>query len=102
MTRGDVWLAAIGRKRRPVLVLTRTEVIDVRVLVTVAEITTVRRGLATEIDFDHAEAGVDRESVINSDGLHTVSQTTLTTRVGKVEEETMERVCAAISYGFGC
>jgi len=27
--RGEVWLAEIGRKRRPVLVLTRSEVIDV-------------------------------------------------------------------------
>ena len=42
MRRGEVWLANVGRKRRPVLVLTRNEVIDVRELVTVAERTCPR------------------------------------------------------------
>lgn len=32
MTRGEIWLARVGRKTRPVLVLTRAEVIDVRAL----------------------------------------------------------------------
>lgn len=102
MNRGDVWLAEVGRKRRPVLVLTRTEVIDVRTLVTVAEITTAARGLAAEVEFDHAAAGVDQASVINCDGLHTLRQTTLTTHVGEVDESTMARVCAAVSYAIGC
>ncbi len=102
MNRGDVWLAEVGRKRRPVLVLTRTEVLDVRTLVTVAEITTTRRGLAAEVDFDHAMAGVDRKSVINCDGLHTIAQTTLTARVGEVDDSTMEQVCSAVSYALGC
>ena len=35
MNRGEVWWAEVRRKRRPVLVLTRPEVIDVRELVTV-------------------------------------------------------------------
>ena len=102
MNRGDVWLAEVGRKRRPVLVLTRTEVIDVRSLVTVAEISTSARGLAAEVRFDHAAAGLDRASVINADGLHTVAQSTLTGRVGEVDDATLERVCAAVSYALGC
>jgi hypothetical protein len=44
--RGELWLAQVGRKKRPVLILTRSEVIDVRELVTVAEVTTSVRGLA--------------------------------------------------------
>ena len=36
MRRGELWLAQVGRKKRPVLILTRSEVIDVRRLVTVA------------------------------------------------------------------
>ena len=102
MNRGDVWLAEVGRKRRPVLVLTRTEVIDVRSLVTVAEISTSARGLAAEVGFDHVAAGLDRASVINADGLHTVAQSTLTGRVGEVDDATLERVCAAVSYALGC
>ena len=82
MIRGEVWLAEAGRKRRPVLVLTRSEVLDVRALVTVAEITTSIRGLAAEVLINHLEVGLDEESAINCDGLHTVTQASLTTLVG--------------------
>lgn len=102
MTRGDIWLAEVGHKRRPVLVLTRPEVIDVRALATVAEITTSRRSIAAEVDFDHGSAGLDRPSVINCDGLHTITKASLTTHIGSVDEATMERVCAAIGYALGC
>ena len=102
MTRGEIWLAQAGRKKRPVLILTRPEVIDVRELVSVAEVTTTIRGLAAEVDFDHADAGLDRPSVINCDGIHTIHQGSLAARVGEVREETMTKVCSAISYALGC
>jgi mRNA interferase MazF len=102
MKRGEVWLAEVRRKRRPVLVLTRSEVLDVRALVTVAELSTSARGLAAEVAIDHVAVGLDRESVINCDGLHTVAQTTLTTLVGEVDGTTMTRVCTAVSYALGC
>lgn len=102
MTRGEVWLAQAGRKKRPVLVLTRPEVLDVRELVTVAEITTSRRGLAAEVGVDHVEVGLDRPSVVNCDGLHTVPQASLTTYVGGVSDETMNNVCSAVAYALGC
>lgn len=102
MIRGEVWLAAVGRKRRPVLVLTRTEVLDVRALVTVVEITSSARGLSVEVEIDHTVVGLERESVINCDGLHTVSQAALTTRVGSVDQATLEHVCSAVSFALGC
>ena len=102
MIRGEVWLAEAGRKRRPVLVLTRSEVLDVRALVTVAEITTSIRGLAAEVLINHLEVGLDEESAINCDGLHTVSQASLTTLVGTLTQDTMQQVCTALSYALGC
>ena len=102
MNRGEIWYAEVGRKRRPVVVLTRTEVIDVRALVTVAEVTTSIRGIGAEVDLDHATAGLDRPSVINCDGLHTVTKAALTTYVGSVADDTLDRVCAAVSYALGC
>ena len=102
MNRGEVWLAEVGHKQRPVLVLTRTEVLDVRSLVTVAEISAAARGLAVEVEIDHREVGLDRESVVNCDGLHTVAQSRLTTRVGDVDEVTLGRVCSAVSHALGC
>lgn len=102
MRRGEIWLAQVGRKRRPVLVLTRDEVIDVRALVTVAEITTEARGLAAEVDLEAVEVGLERPSVVNCDGLHTVARSTLTAMVGEVDGQTMRRVCAATTYAIGC
>jgi mRNA interferase MazF len=102
VTRGEIWLAQVGRKFRPVLVLTRPEVIDVRRLVTVAEITTSARGLASEVAFDRADAGLDRTSVINCDGLHTIARSSLSTRLGVVHADTMDDVCWAISYALDC
>lgn len=102
MNRGEVWLAEVGSKRRPVVVLTRSDVLDVRLLVTVAEITTSARGLAAEVDVDHVAIGLDRESVVNCDGLHTVPQSTLTHHAGDIDDDTMRLVCSAISYALGC
>lgn len=102
MTRGEIWFAEVGRKRRPVLVLTRPEVIDGRALVTVAEITSSIRSIAAEVEFDHEDAGLDQPSVINCDGLHTVTKASLTTYSGTVSEETMARVCTAVEYALGC
>ncbi len=95
-------MAEVGQKKRPVLLLTRSEVLDARSLVTVAEVTTSIRGLAAEVDIDHLEVGLDRPSVINCDGLHTVEQALLTGPVGQVGDDTMRRVCTAISYALGC
>jgi mRNA interferase MazF len=102
MTRGEIWLAQAGRQRRPVLILTRPEVIDVRELVTIAEITTSVRGLAAEVKLDHRQAGLDEPSVINCDGLHTIGQASLTRQVGAVDDATMDNVCWAVGYAIGC
>jgi len=102
VNRGEIWIAEVGRKRRPVVVLTRSEVIEVRALVTVAEVTTTIRNIAAEVSFDHQDAGLDNPSVINCDGLHTITKSSLTTFAGSVNEDTMERICSAVSYAIGC
>ena len=100
--RGEIWMAQVGRKTRPVVVLTRSEVIDVRALVTVAEITTSIRGLAVEVPFDHRKVGLARTSVINCDGIHTVGQRTLTKPIGAMSSATMHDVCTALHHALGC
>jgi mRNA-degrading endonuclease toxin of MazEF toxin-antitoxin module len=87
---------------RPVVVLTRPEVIDVRRLVTVAEFTTSARGLAAEVAFAHDDVGLDSVYVVNCDGLHTVEQSTLTSHIGTFDDETMARVCGALTYALSC
>lgn len=101
MKRGEIWLARVGRKKRPVLVLTRSEVIDVRALVTVAEITTTIRRHAAEVQLDHSSVGLDRPSVVNCDGLHTITQASMTGPLDEVSADTMREVCTAVTYALG-
>lgn len=75
---------------------------DVRALVTVAEVTTSIRNIGAEVAFDHEAAGLHQPCVINCDGLHTVTKTSLTTYVGAVGDDTIERVCTAVAYALGC
>ncbi len=82
MNRGEIWLAHLAES--------------------VAEITTSIRGIAAEVRFDHAAAGLESASVVNCDGIHTVAQTTLTTYVGSLDDVTLDRVCSAVSYALGC
>lgn len=102
MDRGEIWLAKVGGKSRPVVVLTRPEVIDVRESVTVAEITTTIRGLAVEIEIDPGSSGISRPSAVNCDGLHTLPRARLTRRVGALDAATLEDVCWAVGYALGC
>ena len=73
-----------------------------RELITVAEVTTSIRSIAAEVHLADDDVSIDRTSVINCDGLHTITQTSLTSRVGSVSEDTMRKVCSAISYAVGC
>ncbi|WP_423922880.1 type II toxin-antitoxin system PemK/MazF family toxin [Candidatus Poriferisodalis sp.] len=102
MNRGELWWAEVGNKRRPVLVLTRSEVIDVRELVTVAEITSTIRGLAVEVPVGETASNLTDDSVVNCDGLHTIRRSSLTTLAGEFSEETMRSVCNAVAFALGC
>ncbi len=101
MRRGEIWLADVGRKPRPVLVITRDEVLDVRTNVTVAEITSQARGLAVEVPVD-PDTGFHQPSVVNCDGLHTVSQQRLTQRLGSLDSKTLDEICEATAIALGC
>lgn len=102
MNRCEVWWTEVGGKRRPVLVLTRPEVIGVREMVSVAEITRTVRGLAAEVPIGELVPGLADESVVNCDGLHTVRRSSLSDRAGEAGDRTMRAVCRAVSYALGC
>lgn len=101
MRRGDVWLADVGGKPRPVLVMTRDAVIDVRANVTVVEVSTHVRGLAVEVPVS-TDTGIDTDSVVNCDGIHTIGQRRLTKHLGSVDGGTLNKVCGALATALGC
>ena len=93
MNRGDVWLIDLGRRigRRPVVVLTRQNVLQYVNKVTVAEITTKGKGFPTEIDIDQ-KANLPKSSFIQADNVHTVPEQRLDKYVGTLDPETMREV----------
>lgn len=101
MRRGEIWLADVGRKPRPVLVITRNDVLDVRTNVTVVEITTQARGLVVEVPIG-TDTGVHQPSVVNCDGLHTVAQQRLTQRLGSLDDDILEEICESAAVALGC
>lgn len=103
VNRGETLWGQIQRRDRPVVVLTRQSVIGMRDLVTVAEITTQARGLAVEIPLDDGDdSGLDRPSVINADGRHTIEQFKLTRMTGRVSDRTLRQACAAVNLALCC
>lgn len=93
MNRGDVWLIDLGGRigRRPVVVLTRQNVLQYVNKVTVAEITTKGKGYPTEIDIDQ-QANLPKSSFIQADNVHTVPKQRLDKYIGTLDPETMREV----------
>lgn len=88
-------------KRRPILVLTRAEVIDLLQTVMVAPITSTIRGAPSEVIVG-IEEGLKRDSAVNLDHIQTVDKTKLTHFIGTVGAEKMSAVCRALTIATGC
>ena len=100
--RGEVWWAERpGAKRRPVLVLTRAVVAQRMEQLTVAEITTQRRGLPTEVDLDEDD-GVPRSCVVALDNLQTMRSAHLVGYVTTLGPDRMAEVCQALRIAVDC
>jgi mRNA interferase MazF len=88
-------------RRRPVLVLTRSEVVPLLTTVMVAPITTAVRGAPSEVVVG-VDVGLKTRSAINLDHVQTVEQNRLGRYVGSVSAQTMARVCEALAIATGC
>jgi mRNA interferase MazF len=100
--RGDIWTYEFKRpdKRRPVLVLSRSEAIVVLHTVMVAPITTIR-GLPSEVVLGTKE-GLKHDSAVNLDHMQTVERARLSRYIGRLGSEKMHAVCRAIAVATGC
>lgn len=88
-------------KRRPVLVLTRQEVIGLLHTVMVAPITSTIRGAPSEVLVGTGE-GLKHESAVNLDHVQTVEQARLVRWVGRLGSSRMREVCRALAVAAGC
>ncbi len=103
VNRGEIWLYTFRSpdKRRPVLVLTRSEVIDLLRTVMVAPITSTIRGAPSEVRIG-VDEGLKLPSAVNLDHVQTVEQRLLKHYVGDVSAEKMAEVCRALAVATGC
>lgn len=101
--RGDVWLYTFKKpdKRRPVLVLSRDDVIGLLHTVTVAPITSTVHGAPSEVIVGPKE-GLKHDSAANLDHLQTVQQAGLATYLGHLSEAKLREVCKALGIALGC
>ena len=103
LNRGEIWLYSFGPpdKRRPVLILSRQEVIALLDTVIVASITSTRRGSPSEVSVGIDE-GLKHDSAVNLDHLNTVDKHRLRNFVGTISPEGMKRVCRALAIATSC
>jgi mRNA interferase MazF len=99
--RGEVWWAELPEPlgRRPVVLVSRPEAYQVRRSVAVVEVTTVTRGLATEVKLGRRD-GVPRPCVANADGIHTIPLRRLMERVCKLKSERVEQIDNALRFAL--
>ena len=100
--RGQIWLFSFPRpdKKRPVLVLTRQDMIGRLHTVTVAPLTSTIRGVPSEVVVG-AESGLKDRSAVNLHHVATVPRSGLRTFVGSVPAETMDQVREALLFALG-
>ncbi len=101
--RGEIWFFTFKQpdKLRPVLVLTRQEVIELLHTVMVAPITSTIRGAPSEVVVG-IEEGLKHDSAVNLDHVQTVEKSRLRRRIAEVSPEKMKAVCRALSIATGC
>jgi mRNA interferase MazF len=101
--RGEIWQFHFKSpdKRRPVVVLTRSEVIELLNTVMVAPITSTVRGAPSEVAVGIDE-GLKRESAVNLDHVQTVDKRRLQRFVGSLDATKMRQVCRALAVATGC
>ena len=100
--RGEIWLYTFKKpdKWRPVLVLSRPEVIPLLRTVLVAPITSSIRGVPSEVPVGLSE-GLKHDSAVNLDHVQTVGKADLHQFVGSLKPETMAAVCRALAIATG-
>jgi mRNA interferase MazF len=102
VNRGEIWQFSFPtpNRRRPVVVLTRQEMIGHLHSVTVAPITTTIRGVPSEVVIGTG-SGLKTTSAINLHNLATVPKAGLRVFVGTVSSKVLADVREALLFALG-
>lgn len=101
--RGDIWLYEFHKpdKRRPVVVLSRQDVINLIDTVMVAPVRSRIYGAPSEVVVGTAE-GLKHESAVTLDHVQTVEKRRLRNYVGRLAPVKMTAICRALAIATGC
>jgi mRNA interferase MazF len=98
---GEIWWAEAQDKRRPVLVVTRSEAVPVLQRIIVAPITRTVRGIPSEVVLGAAH-GLADDCVASFDNLQPIRRSFLTERVGKLGVPEQQQICRALQAFADC
>lgn len=98
---GEVWWAEAADKRRPVLVVTRSEAVPVLRWLVVAPVTRTVRSIPTEVALG-PEEGLAVECAASFDNLQPIRRSLLTQRVGQLGTGRRHELCAALAALADC
>jgi mRNA interferase MazF len=85
-----------------VVVLSRDAAIPRLRRTLVGPCTTNIRGLPSEVVLEPGDDPVPRRSAINLDSVESVALASLTTRIGRLGDDRMREVCAALAVAVDC
>jgi|SRR5450755_679255 mRNA interferase MazF len=101
--RGEVWWcepAEIGR--RPVVILSRDAAIPRLRRALVGPCTTTIRGIPSEVVLEPGEDPIPQTSAVNLDSIESVSVGVLVERIGRLSDDRMRQICAALDVAVAC
>ena len=103
MNQGDIYWHTFRPpdKRRPVLILARDSVIPHLTGITVAPITSVIRGILSEVLLTPEDDGVLVDCVVNTDNIQTVPKSSLDSFLTRLSPDRLREVREAIEFSLG-
>lgn len=103
LNRGELWSYTFRApdKRRPVVILSRPDVIPLLSTVMVAPVTSTIHGSPAEVIVGISE-GLQHDSAVNLDHIQTVSKSGLSRFLGRLSKDKLLEVCRALAIATGC
>jgi len=101
MRRGEIWWASIPAPagRRPVILVSRDAAYAVRSSVTVVEVSTIVRGIPSEVALSRRD-GLPKRCVANADNIVTIPKQWLTSQIASLRRAKLEALDAALAFSL--
>lgn len=95
---GEIWIADLD-KRRPAVVIARSDPRGVRHRTTVAPVTSTIRGIPSEVELGGTD-GVRERSAVNCDELVTIPKSILVRPIGVLTGEKLDSLHRALAFAL--